>query len=111
MKKILQIGAIIILLLIINGLARSIYDLWNKQDLLTLAKKTLEEEKLKNKKLKGELSYVESPEFIEREARNKLFLVKPGEKEILISQKSSQEAKLKKEVNIPNWKKWLNLFF
>lgn len=112
MKKALFIVAVIVLLFIINGLLHSIYDLWHKQDLLTSAQKQLQQEQQKNQKLKGELSYVSSQQFIEEEAHNKLFLVKPGEQEVLISQKTSgKSSNSKQPQNIPNWQQWLNLFF
>jgi cell division protein FtsB len=112
MKKALYIVIVIVCLLIINGLLRSIYDLWSKQDLLVSAQKELEAEKLKNAKLKGELSFVQSDQFIDETAHNKLFLVKPGEQQVLISKDliSKNEAKKRAE-NIPNWQKWLQLFF
>lgn len=112
MKKIIFIVSVVILLFIINNLFHSIYDLWKKQDLLTSARKNLEEEKLKNQKLKAELSYVKSREFIESEARNKLFLSKPKEQEVIIPDKLLEDKKPKTtRVPEPNWKKWLKLFF
>ncbi len=110
MKKVLYLGAIVILLLIINGLAHSIYDLWSKKDLITQAQRRLDEEKIRNQKLKGELSYTQTKEFIESEARNKLFLAKPDEKEVIIPQ-IAQKEKPKTEVKKPNWQKWLDLFY
>jgi cell division protein FtsB len=108
-KKFLQIAAIIVLVLIANGLAHSNYDLWHKQDLITSAQQNLEREKIRNEKLKSDLKIAQTPEFIESEARNKLFLTKEGEKEVLISKK---EVKAEvKTPNLPNWKKWLDLFF
>lgn len=112
MKKALYIVTVIVLLLIINSLINSIYNLWHKQDLLTSAQKQLQSEQQKNQKLKGELSYVQSQQFIEEEAHNKLFLVKPGEQEVLISQKLANDSPAsKKSQNLPNWQQWLNLFF
>lgn len=69
--------AIIVCILIINGLVHSIYDLWKKQDLVVSAKDELAKEKQKNQELKTQLVYVQSGEFVEEEARNKLFMVKP----------------------------------
>jgi cell division protein FtsB len=113
MKKAIYIGAIIVLLLMINGLLHSIYDIWHKQDLLTSAQKQLDREKLENQKLKGELSYAQTPQFLEEQAHNKLFLVKPGEQEVLISQTLKNQNKSTKpnSQSLPNWQKWLNLFF
>ncbi len=112
MKKAVFILIVIVCLLIINNLVRSIYDLWHKQDLLVSAQKELEAEKLKNAKLKGEFSYVQSGLFIEETARNKLFLIKPGEQQVLISKDLiNKDNSQKPKENIPNWQKWLQLFF
>jgi len=113
MKKAAFILIVLILLFIINGLLHSIYDLWHKQDLLTVAQKQLTQEQLKNQKLKAGLSYVNSPQFIEEQAHDKLFLVKPGEQEVLISPDLKNQNQSSKPTlqNIPNWQKWLNLFF
>lgn len=112
MKKAAFILIVIVLLLIINGLVHSIYDLWNKKDLVASARRELAQEELKNKKLKADLSYVQTNQFIEQQARNKLFLVKPGEQQVLISQNLIDNSKSQKPAqNIPNWQKWLNLFF
>lgn len=112
MKKAAFILIVIVLLLIINNLFHSIYDLWHKQDLLTTTQKQLEQEKLQNAKLKGELSYVQSQQFIEEQAHDKLFLVKPGQEQVLISQKLLNPNGVHTEVqNLPNWQKWWQLFF
>jgi len=112
MKKAAFILIVLILLFIINGLAHSIYDLWHKQDLVTFAQKQLSEEKLQNQKLKAGLSYVKTPQFMAEQAHDKLFLVKPEEQEVLISQTlQNQNQGQKQTQNIPNWQKWLQLFF
>ncbi|OGH09799.1 MAG: hypothetical protein A2152_00880 [Candidatus Levybacteria bacterium RBG_16_35_6] len=112
MKKIIYIATVIILLVIINNLTHSIYDLWHKQDLLTAAEKKLELEKERNKKLKAELSYVQSQQFIEEQARDKLFMSKPGEQDILIQKNLIAPEKSKpKQDTRPNWQKWMELFF
>ncbi|MCL5113916.1 MAG: septum formation initiator family protein [Patescibacteria group bacterium] len=113
MKKISFIIIIIISIFIINSLARSIYDLWKKQDLIVRAKQDLDKEKEENQKLKSQLSVVGNEQFIEEEARNKLFLAKPGEQEVIIPQElldANKSAKQNKD-NAPNWKKWWSLFF
>jgi cell division protein FtsB len=110
-KRIFYIVTVIILLVIINNLSRSIYDLWHKKDILTDAQKRLEIEKQKNIKLKAELSYVQSEAFIEEQARNKLFMSKPGEQDVLIPKNLLETGKNKN--NNPekqNWQKWLDLF-
>lgn len=114
MKKILFISTIIASIFIINNLVRSIYTLWNKQDLLVKAEKNLEVKKKENEELKKQLVVVKSPDFVEKEARNKLFMVKPGESQIVIPEdllKASESAKQRVQDLRPNWKKWWDLFF
>lgn len=112
MKKAIFIVIVIVLLLIINSLVRSIFDLTTKRDLLTKAQKELEVEKVKNQKLKAELTFVKTEQFIEETAHNKLFLVKPGEQQVLISKDLILKTQdQNKKENLPNWQKWFNLFF
>jgi cell division protein FtsB len=114
MKKVLFFIILVASVFIINNLIRSIYDLWQKHDLVTLAQKEQERQKQENQRLKSQLSYVKSKEFVEEQARNKLFLVKPGEQEVLISEeliKESSTSSAKEKKDDPNWKKWWELFF
>ena len=114
MKKILFFVVLIASVFVIINLSRSIYTLWQKRDLIVDAERELVKQKQENQRVKSQLSYVESEEFIEEVARNKLLLVKPGEQgllvaEDLIKETSSPSANVRKED--PNWKKWLKLFF
>ena len=111
MKKIIFIIIVVILLLIINGLVRSMYDIWQKKDYVTQAQKELSFQKQENQRLKSALSYSQAQEFIEKQARDKLFMIKKGEQKVLIQQESADSQDLLKEDNNPNWKKWWNLFF
>lgn len=113
MKKILFVIIIIALVLIINNLGQSIYNLWHKKDLVVKAEQELLRQKQENKKLKLELSYVESRDFIEKEARNKLLLVKQGEQQVVVSQGlvKGGSAEEKENKDDPNWRKWWKLFF
>ena len=112
MKKVVFVAVVITFVLIINGLFRSILDIWNKQDLLMQAQKKLELEKQTNQKLKAQLSITDSKQFVEEEARNKLFMGLPGEQPVLIPQNLLNLKESKKPLDLrPNWKKWLDLFF
>ena len=111
-KKIGFTVLVIVLLLIINGLLHSIYDLWQKQYLVTSAQNQLREEKLKNLKLKADLSYAQTQQFVDEEARNKLFMTKPGEQQVFISPdllSNGKQTRVQKQ--IPNWQQWLKLFY
>lgn len=110
MRKVIFIIAVIILLLGINNLIRSMNDLWQKRDFVTQAQKELEFQKQENQRLKSALSYSQTQEFIEKEARNKLFMVKKGEQKVLVP-KETENFQATQIDNSPNWKKWWNLFF
>lgn len=112
-----KIGFFVILiasLFVINSFIHSIYNLWQKNDLLVKAKQNLAREKEYNMKLKSQLEEVKKPEFVEEEARNKLFLAKPGEQVVLIPDDvlaASVEGKKKEVDTRQNWQKWWELFF
>ena len=114
LKKIVFFAVIIISLFVINSFIHSIYNLWQKNDLLVRAKQDLENEKKENHELKSKLAQVKKPGFVEEEARNKLFLAKPGEGIVIIptevlSSTSSQTKKVRD--TRPNWQKWWDIFF
>lgn len=113
MKKITFLVVLIISLFIIKNLVFSIYNLWQKQDLVASIRRELEEEKKKNQVLKSQISSAKSPQFVEEQARNKLFLVKPGESQIVLPKDvlKGKDDQLNRQKNIPNWEKWFRLFF
>lgn len=110
MKKFLFVVIVSTLLIIINNLARSIYDIWQKKDFVTKAEQELSFQKQENQRLKSALSYSKTQEFIEKEARDKLFMVKEGEKKVLIPEELEKPREEEKNTD-PNWKQWWNLFF
>lgn len=114
LKKIVFFTIIIISLFVINNFIHSIYNLWQKNDLLVRAKQDLANEKKENQELKKKLVEVKKPGFVEEEARNKLFLAKPGEGIVIIPTDvlSSASSNTKKVVDTrPNWQKWWDTFF
>lgn len=112
MKKIAYVLIVVGLLLVINSLVHSIIDLWSKQDLVNQAQSSLDQQKAENLKLKKDLKIVSGKEFIETQARNKLFMVKPGEKEVILPQGTdSQDSQAQSHTETENWQKWANLFF
>lgn len=114
MKRILFFTIVIVCVVVIKNLLASIYDMWQKQDLVLQAKKELDLEHENNQKLKTQLSIARSPQFIEEQARNKLFMLKVGEQEIIISKsllEASGSARRQPQEQEANWKQWWNLFF
>lgn len=112
-KKIVFFAVVLILLLTINDLARSLYSIWQKQDLIVQAQRDLTVEKQENQNLKKQINQVNQPEFIETEARDNLLLAKSGEGIVIIP--TDKLPKTTPPPNVvdarPNWLKWLQLFF
>lgn len=114
LKQIAFFIAIITALFVIHGLLSSIASLLQKKTLIVQAQQELIKEETRNHQLKSRLALVQRPEFIEQEARNKLFLVKPGEEVIVVpslSPEASPTASPRPANTLPNWKKWWSVFF
>ena len=113
-KRVVFFGFIIISLVVINNLIHSISDLMNKKDLIVKAKQELVHEKKENEALKKKLQIAKNPDFVEKEARDRLFLAKPGENVVVIpsgvlaASNSSKGSGVGKQTN---WQKWWDLFF
>jgi cell division protein FtsB len=114
LKKMVFFAIILASFFIINNFVHSIYNLWQKNSLITVAKQDLAKQEKENKTLKKKLEEVSKPEFVEGEARNKLFLGKSGEGIVVLPAdylKTRGSEKNKTIDTRPNWKKWWDTFF
>ncbi len=114
-SKLFRLIIFIASLLVIVTLPQSIYSLWKKRDIVSERKLVFERIKSENERLKRELAEAQTPQYIEEQAREKLNMVKEGEKIVLMpkSQISMTNDQLNqdKEEQTPNWKRWWRLFF
>lgn len=113
-KKIVYFVFIIFALFIINDLFHSIFDLLQKNDLISRSKHELSVEEDKNKELKKKIKNVDMTSFVEEEARDKLFMVRPGEGIVVIAPTEYLKTKPSKQKNKetrPNWQQWWDTFF
>lgn len=114
MKKVILGAIVIVSLVIINNLARSIYNLWQKQELVTSTEKELQREKKMHADLKEQAKAIKDPNYVEKIARDKLFLVKPKEEVVIlpgqVAGAKSEQVKAKKLVKVSNWRAWLEVF-
>lgn len=112
MKRLLVVGIIVVSLIIIYNLTTSIASLLKKQQLIDNAKRELAEEKKKNELLAEKLKKVGTDEFVEREARDKLYLVRPGEQVVMLPTNTAvKHQKASKQVLKPAYQQWWELFF
>ena len=68
-----------------------------------------------NRNLKSQLASVEDSSFVEKVARDKLYLAKSGETVVIISDEAvNQVIEANKPIimppPLPNWERWVNLF-
>jgi len=110
-KTISWIIIIIGIVLIVN-LFRSIFDLSTRSQLVNEAQERLREVQEKNALLREEYRHIQSRQYIEKIAREKLGLGKAGETVYVLPKqrvdRPLDEKNMKGE--IPIWKEWLNLF-
>ncbi len=111
MKQIIFIAIVIFLVLVIINLSFSLYSLWSKQDLLMQTKQQLVREQQEHQKLEKGLQQVSSPLYVEEQARNNLFMGKPGDVMVIMSSASSSAQTKPSEKAKPIWLQWWNLFF
>jgi cell division protein FtsB len=112
-RKIIFFFIVIGLVFTINNLARSIYELWHKKDLVVKARQEVEKEKKENRELKSKVILANDQQFVEKEARDKLLLAKPGEDVIVVPTdylRKNISSKPTIKDDRPNWKKWWDMF-
>lgn len=109
-KSILLLGITVILLWVIKNITTSIISLRQNSHIVTALKDQKEDAKRKKQLLQQKLYFVNTTEFIETEAREKLGMVKPGEHIVLAPQIATTEQKMTLDMT-PTWMRWWKLFF
>jgi len=106
---------VIILILVVIAFGQESYRYFRTSQQIKDLENKIEELKTSNEELAGLEEYFKSEEFLEKEARLKLNLTKPGEKLIIIKQieedleEFEQEQGLAKEIS--NIQEWWQYFF
>lgn len=109
-KKI-SVGVIIlVLLLLIRNLSASIVSTQQRSQIVKELEQELSDKKKEEVLLSQKLAVAKSDDFVEDEARRKLGLVKPGEKIVVDRNLEPKKPEIVPE-ELPNYKKWLQLFF
>lgn len=116
-RLITNIVIVFVIVLLSLSLIGNIVRILGANQKLTEAKNKILAAEKEQKDLERKVAEAKSPEFIEREARDKLGLAKEGETVIVLP--DAQTLKLlaptheKDETFLPdpNWKKWMKLFF
>lgn len=102
----------LVLIFLILGLTGSVIKVLGRRSLLQARLEEKEKRVTKTQELQQKLQLVQTPEFIEREAREKLNLGKEGEIIILVDPIQGTKNTNKETLQtLPNWKLWWNVFF
>ncbi|TSC86244.1 MAG: Uncharacterized protein G01um10147_956 [Microgenomates group bacterium Gr01-1014_7] len=114
-RKLIIAGIILLGLVIGYRLLIQITDALKSGDRLSAQAEAVYKLEIRNKELKAKLKEIQSPQFIEEQARNKLGLGKAGETIFIIPEQkikeilgASESAKL---IRLPNWLGWWKVFF
>ncbi len=112
MKRILFIIILVVTSISVMNSLRTIVTLWQKQTLLQDAKKELITKQKENEELKKQLALVNKENFVEDEARNNLFLEKPGDTTVFIPKDLLNNKKIipMNKTKLPNWQQWIQTF-
>lgn len=117
-KRLIRFIILIITIWIAIRLAYTTYDVWKRRDVVKERQTELNRATTENSNLKRQLEEIQSPDFIEKEARDKLGLVKSGESIVLLSTPIPTGKPLdmgntstKSDSLIPIWKQWWKIFF
>ncbi len=96
----------------------NVFRLWKAGERLTTLEAQVEAAKIENIQLKGKLALVNSPEYVEKEAREKLGYGREGEVMVLLPQEKEEvlgqttaSVDGKEEKPKANWQKWWELYF
>lgn len=111
-NRLIVIISIILGLYLIVTLSKSIFDLQKKQGRTKEIESSLSGLKSQNEKLKKRLQEVKSPEYVEKIARDKLNMAKPGESIVILPEEiQNPKIEVENKIEIPNYQKWYQLFF
>ena len=114
LKKIILAIIIIVVLLVFYNLLRQINEAVKSGERLSAAADTVYRLEAKNRELKKKLTQIQSPQFIEEQARNKLGLSKKDEVVVIIPDNKLKEvmgASVPAQIRLPNWLGWWKVFF
>lgn len=113
-KTISIIVIVIVAVSILTGLSKQIVNALNSSQRLEDEANRVTKLTQRNNQLKKELALSQSPDAIEKIARDELNLGKPGETVVVIPDelitKVIEDSKPKIEPKLPPWQGWLKLF-
>lgn len=114
-KRIIYIVAILLFLIVLYALVKQMSDSLRAGTRMETEMEALTKLQQKNTELKKRLAEVDSPQFIEGQARDRLNFARPGETVAIIPQEELDRilgaSKVVSIQVLPYWQGWLQLFW
>lgn len=104
----------------IYSLSRSVIDLWQRRTIVGEEQKRFAVAQKRHEELTKKLEMVQTPAFVEQEARDRLGLAKEGDTILFIDNSPDKndttsvvsDSPLEGDRHqLPNWKRWWQVFF
>ncbi len=110
MKKVIYSIIIILCLASITRSVQEISAILQKKSIITQAEQKQTALSQRNTSLKQQIVRTQGPDYIQEEARNKLFLSLPNETRVLVPSQTNQTSEVSTQTILPNWQQWLKSF-
>ena len=112
MNKSVKLIFILVSLMLVANIIRLWSNIRERGNIISQAGDKLQAEEEKKEQLKRDLAKVQSLEYIEKEAREKLNLGKEGEYTVILPPIPTSVLPTPTIIDTsPNWKKWASLFY
>ena len=115
-SRFIRILAFVLGVFLIISLLRSIIDIWQKGGLVDKEEERFAKTRLENEELAKEFESLQSPEYIEKQAREKLGLGREGEAVVVLPPNANEtpgleDKTLPKIFDKPVWQQWVSFLF
>lgn len=110
-NRLLRWAIIIISVYLIVTTLRSMGDLLGARSKLTRREQALAALQAQRDELLRQQNKINSPDYLERVARDQLGMSKPGEQVVIIPAEFLAQGPVASPDDTPNWKKWARLLF
>lgn len=117
LKKAFKWALLFLIFILVFSLVKNVLKAKDAAFKIAESKRKVEELKKENDELGKKIDSVESAFFLEKQARDKLGLAKEGEMVIILPDAETlkkafpNKEEAKEDLPLPNWKKWLKLFY
>jgi len=109
--RVARIAVTIISLGLAVTAGRTIIELWQRRDVVSVRERELRKIQAENDALEGKLTDMASDAYVESVARDQLGMIREGETIVMLPEGVVHTEKNGSDQDLPNWRKWWRLFF